>query len=103
MIDLGRAFAMMQETADSLFRSGVIAQSPSIKPETVLLGNGSDLDSMGFVALMTDLEDRLAREEGDGLYLVLSDIHGFNDSEIKLSAETMAHYLVKLARDKSVA
>lgn len=98
MIQLARAFSIMQESIDSLRRSGAIQKELSVQPETVLLGTGTSLDSLGFVAFMTDLEDRLARELSTDVNLILSEIHGFNVSNVSLNGQTMAEYLVLLSK-----
>jgi hypothetical protein len=102
MIQLSSAFSMMQESVDSLRRSGVIQREISIGPETILLGTGSALDSLGFVAFMTDLEDRLMRALSADVHLILSEIHGFNVSDVSLNGQTMAEYLVVLSQRKPI-
>ena len=62
--------------------------------DTVLLGTGSALDSVAFVTFVADLEERLARETGLELYVVLDDIHEFNANAPSLSADALARYIV---------
>lgn len=92
------AIELIQSALDSLQRTGLIEQSVVVQDETVLLGTGSPLDSVAFVTLVTDLEDRLTRQTGQDVFLVLSDIHNFNMSEFSLSAGGLAQYMVKLTR-----
>ena len=53
--------ALLLESVRSLRRSGIIEVDMDVQPDTVLLGGGSSLDSMGFVTFVTDVEERLSR------------------------------------------
>ncbi|HMV25245.1 MAG TPA: hypothetical protein PLH27_06905 [bacterium] len=87
---------VIQESFDSLTRSGLIASQVQVTPDLVILGNGSPLDSMAFVTLFTDLEERIATASGKDIFLVLDEIEGFNINNPFLSAETIAGYIVGL-------
>ena len=79
MIKAERELEIIQESVESLIRSGVIETAFEVANNTVLLGMGSPLDSLGFVTFITDLEERLIDETGnDDLYFTLDDIEGFN-------------------------
>jgi acyl carrier protein len=58
---------------------------------------GSELDSVAFVTLISDLEERLSRETGTDLFLVLDELHEFNGEDPSLTVRTLAPYLVELA------
>jgi hypothetical protein len=90
------AFQLVQESLDSMHRTGLISQAVAAQEDTVLLGPGSPLDSIGFVTFITELEDRVSRESGRELYLVLKDLHEGNAKNKDLSVGIMARYLVKL-------
>lgn len=92
-----RAIQLIQSSISSLRRSGLIDDDVVVADETVLLGTSSSLDSMAFVAFVTDLEDRLQRETGRDLSLVLGSIHDFNTGAAALRAGALAEYVVKLA------
>jgi acyl carrier protein len=89
---------LIQDSLNSLQRTGLIEQSIVVQDETVLLGTGSPLDSVAFVTLITDLEDRLTRETGQDIFLILGDIHDFNMSEFSLNVKVLAQYIVNLTR-----
>lgn len=93
MIAEQRVLELMQECFDSLYRTGLMKHETKVNGETVLLGNGSALDSIALVTLVADFEDRLTRENGEPIYIVLSEIHEFNPSKSSLSAGTLAHYI----------
>jgi hypothetical protein len=94
------ASKLIKDSLNSLQRSGLIDQDVAIDKETVLLGTGSPLDSVAFVTLVADLEERLNRETGQELSLVLNEIHEFNANVPYLTAETLSKYMIKLTDKK---
>ncbi len=96
MLSQDRALCLIQDSLNSLRRSGLIEQDVAVHGETVLLGVGSPLDSIAFVTFITDLEDRLSQEMGTDLFLVLNEVSDFNVNNPNLSADTLARYMVKL-------
>ena len=102
MITYDSALHLIQDSLSSLQRAGLMEQEIMVQDDTVLLGSGSPLDSIAFVTFVTELEDRLNREENqEELFLVLQDIHDFNTANSNLSVGTLAHYLVKLTEEKA--
>jgi acyl carrier protein len=97
MITLERSIEMIQESVHSLRRAGLLEHDLVIEESTVLLGMGSELDSVAFVTLMSDLEDRLSRETGRDQFLVLDDLHELNGEEPALTVRALAPYLVETA------
>jgi acyl carrier protein len=93
-----RSVAMIQESIYGLRKAGLLEHDLAIDESTVLLGMGSELDSVAFVTLISDLEDRLSRETGRDQFLVLDDLHDFNGEEPSLTVRTLAPYLVEMAR-----
>lgn len=87
---------LMQESFDSMQRSGMIDESITIAPDTVILGTGSMLDSLGFVTFISDLEERVSAAAGKEYFLILSDIHDANSDQTYLSAEALASYIEQL-------
>jgi acyl carrier protein len=97
MIVEQRVLELLQESFDSLHRAGLMKHETKVNGDTVLLGNGSTLDSIAFVTLVADFEDRIDRENGQPIYIVLTDIHEFNPSKSSLSAGTLAQYIATRA------
>ncbi len=93
MIAETRALALMQEAVTDLRAAGLIDRSFDVSPESVLLGAGSPLDSIGFVTFVTELEERLGRETGDEVALLFNEIHDFNANNPHLSAGTLARFI----------
>ena len=97
MFSKERALALIQESLDSLQRSGMLNQAVAVTSDTVLLGTGSFLDSLGFVTLVTELEDRMNQEMGREIYFVLDEVQNFNINNPFLSAGVFADYMQDLA------
>jgi len=96
MITKEFASKLLKDSLSSLQRTGLIKQEVTIGKDTVLLGTGSPLDSLAFVTLVAELEDRLNRETGQDVSLVLDEIHEFNVNVPYLTAETLSEYMIKL-------
>ena len=94
---------MIVDSLSSLRRGGLIQADLTITGGTVLLGSGSALDSIAFVTFVTDVEERLNRATGHELYLVLTDIHEFNDEDAYLSAATLARYIAGMPELRATA
>ena len=99
MIDRTAAAQLIEESLDSLARSGLLETKIAVTAQTVLLGSGAELDSMGFVTFVTDVEDRLQRQTGQDLYLVLNEIAEFNVERPELTVDVLARYIERLTRD----
>lgn len=91
------ALNLIKDSLSSLQRGGLIAQEVTFSGDTVLLGTGTALDSIAFVTFVLELEDRLHRETNQELDLVLDKIHALNPENSRLSADTLAQYIVTLS------
>jgi hypothetical protein len=92
------AIQLMQDSLDSLHRSGITKENTKVTPDTVILGSHSFLDSLGFVTFISDLEERVSKEAGREIYLILGDIHQSNAVQTSLSASILADYIVNITR-----
>lgn len=95
-MDKNTALRLMQESFDSMQRSGMLEESIAVGADTVILGSGSALDSLGFVTFVSDMEERVSEETGADHYLILTEIHEFNAEQSFLSAGTLASYIEKI-------
>lgn len=95
-MDKKNALQLMQESFDSMRRSGMFEEAVTVNSDTVILGSGSSLDSLGFVTFISDMEERVSDESGQEYYLILTEIHEFNSDEAFLSAGTLAQYIEKI-------
>lgn len=96
MIDINKSLKFMQDSVDSMQRSGMITESIVVSSDTVILGKGSFLDSLGFVTFISDLEERVSADAGKDHYLILTDIHDTNADQAFLSAGALANYIEKI-------
>ncbi len=98
MLEKHEVIALLQESLQSLRRSGIIETDIVVDTDTVLLGTGSSLDSIGFVTFVTDVEERLNRKTGKDLYIVLTDLEELYPGALQLSASMFSDYLLRLAQ-----
>lgn len=91
-----KAYDLICNSLHSLQRAGVVTDSIVVSADAVILGAGSELDSLGFVSFVSDLEERLSVEAGEEIYLILSDIHDFNGDKSSLTLGTLAGFIVTM-------
>jgi acyl carrier protein len=83
----------MQDSFDSMQRSGMMEEVITVTPDSIILGTGSSLDSLGFVTFISDLEERVSAETGTEHYLILTEIHEANADQTYLTAGALAAYI----------
>lgn len=98
MSEHDKALSIISETFESLKRSGIISAKTTLSEDTIILGSGSELDSLGFVTFISDLEERVSDDAGDDVYLVLDDISDFNLNNPSLTVRALASYISGLLR-----
>ncbi len=98
MFDYEKAVVIIRDTFESLRRSRIISATTEFSEEMVVLGSNSNLDSLGFVTFISDLEERLSDQEDRDVYLVLNDISDFNMNNPSLTVQSLASYLVGLMK-----
>ena len=98
-----RILQLLQKSIDHLQHSGMLEQPVVIDDNTVLLGSDAALDSLVFVAFITDVEERLNAETGRDLVLVLKDIPDFDSDEPNLPVDTLVRHLILLASPPAVS
>lgn len=98
-MDFQRALQLVQEATRSLHRGGLIPKDVLLTSETVLLGDGSFLDSMAFVALITEIEDRLSQESGTECFLLIGEIKDFDIGATPLTVEVLVRHLVQISSE----
>lgn len=90
------ALKIIQVCFDNLFDSGMIDEKVPVSEETIIIGNGSKLDSISFVTMITDLEEKLSEKSSKDVFFVLNDIQDFNIDNPFVSASIFAQYMQKL-------
>jgi len=98
MVTFEQSIQLIQVSLDNLHDSGMLADKVVATADTVLLGVGANLDSVGFVTFVTDLEERLSRELGRDVFFVLDEIQDFNVTNPFLSASVFANYMTRLSQ-----
>ena len=93
MISNENTYKLINECVDSLVRSGSIDPIKNFSRETVILGSGSELDSISFVTFITEVEDRIQSETGEEFYLVLNEIDAFNINNPNLTIGNLSDYI----------
>jgi len=99
MINLGTVLNIINDSLNGLYESSMIEERITVGPDTPLFGGGSGIDSMSFVALMTDIEDRLSKLEKKDIFVVLSDVEDLYPDSPTLTADMLSNYLVVLVND----
>jgi acyl carrier protein len=98
-----KAMEIIADVFESLYRTESIESKVDVNKETVVLGPGSPLDSIGFVTFITELEDRLIDEtDDDDIYLIINDIHEFNIASYTdqfLAVGVVAEFIEKLTEE----
>jgi hypothetical protein len=90
------ALKMMSEVVEGLRRSGMAEPGAPVTENTVLIGAGSILDSVGFVTFIAEIEDRLSSERDEPVELILTEIWEFNAENPSLTAKILADFCASL-------
>lgn len=93
MVTYERALELTRSALDGLNEGGLLDVRIDVTPDTPLLGGNSQLDSIGLVTFVSDLEERLQRETGRDVFLVLADVHKFNAGASHLTVAALARYI----------
>ena len=99
MLQRNEILTIVQEVFKGLEESGVITGKVELNENTVLLGGGAVLNSIGFVTMFTDLEDRLGERTGKEIYLLLDEIHEFNQGNTFLTVGVLLSFIEKILKD----
>jgi acyl carrier protein len=94
------ALQVIDRSAANLRNAGVIDEGVVIDTNTVLFGSRAAFDSLGFVALISEIEEQLSRTLNRDVYLLVDEIHQFGgEGRTYLSAGALADYIEHLTRD----
>lgn len=90
---------MVKEVFDGMEKSGVLSEHIDLDESMVLIGPDAILDSIAFVTLFTDLEDRLSEIAGEDVYLLIDEVHAFNPENTFLTVRVLVDYVDKMLKD----
>jgi acyl carrier protein len=94
------ALNMIAESLKEMKESGMVWKDINVDSETILLGKESPLDSVGFMAFLTALEEKIMAEIKRDLYLALDNVSEFNINSPRMSVNDLATYIVKLCAEE---
>jgi hypothetical protein len=99
MFDKQAAMSLIQDSLDSLFRSGTITDHLTADEELILMGSGTGktLDSLGFVNFIIDIEERMEIAIQEEVPITMTDITGFDVNNPVLTTGVLAKHLAHLA------
>ena len=101
MLTYAIAVNVIRDTFESLQRSSIISSDISFSENMVVLGSDSELDSLGFVTFISDLEERISNEDDKDVFLVLDDISDFNMNNPSLTVKALALYIAGLTKTEA--
>lgn len=90
---------MVKEVFAGMEESGVLSEHIDLDESMVLIGPDAILDSIAFVTLFTDLEDRLSEVAGEDVYLLIDEVHAFNPEDTFLTLHVLVDYVDKMLKD----
>ncbi len=71
-------------------------QNLKLDDDFVVVGPGSPLDSIGFMAFATDFEEKIENETGKAFMLKIEDLYASAQGKPAISLEAMAGFAAKL-------
>ncbi len=90
------ALDLIKQSVKSLRESGLIETEFETTSDTVLLGTGAALDSISLITLLSDVEEKVSGKTGKEVFLVLNEVHDFNEDKQNLTVDTLARYIEKI-------
>ena len=88
---------LLQEAFDALVAAELVPADVRVDERTVLLGPETMLDSIAFVTLIVEVEDRLQAGSGEAsqsVSLAIYEIHEFNPDKSRLTVGVLIDYIM---------
>ncbi len=95
------ALGVIGDAIVALRQGDLLQTSTAFGEDFILLGEASDLDSIAFITLITEVEDRLFLATGKKLFIALTNIQSFDPDKPEFTAGSLAAHLVELASGKA--
>lgn len=96
-MNIDAALGVIGDAVTALRQGDLLQTSAVFSEDFILLGEASDLDSIAFITLITEVEDRLFLATGKKLFIALTNIKNFDPDKPEFTAGTLAAHLVDLA------
>jgi len=97
-MDRAAIIGIIQQSFEGLVKANLIPERDriAINENTILFGGDSPLDSLSFVTLVSDVEDRMNMHSTNDLAIDLTEIDNFSVEEPNLTVAKLADFLVDL-------
>ena len=97
-MDKKEIFCLLQDVFAGLEEGGVLEEHVELSSDTVLAGTNAVLDSIAFVTLFTDIEERLEEKTGKEIFLLIDEVHEFNPEGSFLTVGVLLDYIENLLK-----
>lgn len=88
--------SFLQTSIDGLFEAGIVDSKLTISPETLLIGEGAALDSVGFVTLLSEIEEKINAFTAKDIFIIFPDIQERNSNSNVLNVKMLSDYLINI-------
>ena len=89
----------IQKSFDNLYDAGAISERVIVKTSTNLFSQDSNIDSMSFVTVITEVEEGVSIELNQEIFIVLSDIESMFPDASSLTVQMLVNYIKSLVVD----
>lgn len=89
---------LVQDAFDALLEAQLVQVEVRVDETTDLLGPDTPLDSIAFVTLIVECEDRLQAKIGDDsipVHLAVTEIHDFNPEAARLTVGVLVDFILR--------
>lgn len=90
---------MVADVLAGMEDAGIMKTHIDVDEKMVLIGPDAVLDSIAFVTLFTDLEDRLSEVAGEDVYLLIDEVHAFNPEDTFLTLGVLVAYVEHMMKE----
>ena len=90
------------ESLNAIIDSKMVPKSFEVNDDTVLIGMGGNLDSVSFVAFVTDVEEKIEEEIDQEFVIKLQEIHDLNEGKNALVVHDMSRLLTKIINKNKI-
>ncbi len=88
--------SVIENVLDNLSNANMLEGEINFTEDLALLGPNSPLDSLAFISFLTQLEEKLSVESKEDIYIVLSEISGFDISKNRLQVRELSEHIMKM-------
>ena len=89
-------FTLIKNVLENLHETDVIAEPINVREDTLLIGDGAELDSMAFVSFFTELESAVSQLAERTVFLSLDKVTDFDSKDPKVTVSDIAQYVKQI-------